>query len=184
MDAPIMIVRLIVGLLFAAHGAQKLFGWFGGGGLIGTTQAFRDLGYPKPRAMTFLAGASELFGGLMLLSGLLFPLACAAIIGLMLNAIVAAHARNGLWSHNGGFEYPLVLVAVATSLAFTGPGAPSLDDAMGIDISGGDAAAIAIALGFCGGMAVLLSRRPRPTTVKQELSRTHKIRIRKERRAA
>lgn len=159
MDSAQFILRAVIGLLFIGHGTQKLFGWYGGSGIDGATKYLRANGYPKARSMAYLSGVSEAAGGALLLTGFLFPMACAAIIGVMINAIVSVHAKHGLWVQKGGSEYPLVLAAIAAALSFMGPGSPSLDRAFGIDMAGGDAAAIAIALGVFGATFVLLSRR-------------------------
>jgi len=131
MDVGLLILRLVVGALFVGHGTQKLFGWFGGGGLQGTGQFYGSAGYRPGVPMAMLAGASEAGGGVLLVFGLLTPLGAAAIIGVMVNATFAVHWKNGLWNTNGGFELPLVMAASAAALAFTGPGRWSLDRAFG-----------------------------------------------------
>jgi putative oxidoreductase len=144
----LLIVRLVVGLTLAAHGAQKLFGWFGGPGRAGTAGFFGNLGFRRPAAMAVLAGAGELGGGVLFAAGLLTPLAAIAIAVVMLTAIWTVHLRNGFFSTAGGYEFNLVLIAVAVAVAATGPGRVSLDRALGIagDLSGGWwAAAVALA---------------------------------------
>src|SRR5881628_2596551 len=110
MDAGLLIVRAIVGLLFVGHGTQKLFGWWGGGGIDGTGGMFVQLGYPAPRKMAALAGFAESGAGALLALGLATPLAAAMLIGVMVNAIGAVHLDKGLWVTKGGFEYPLVMI--------------------------------------------------------------------------
>jgi putative oxidoreductase len=126
MDFAIVVLRLVVGLLFVGHGTQKLLGWFGGPGLDGTEGMMHSLGYRPARAHAVLAGATEALGGLLLVLGFLTPLAAAAVIGVMLNAIGTVHGTKGLWVQNGGYEYNLVLItaafAVATSAAGVGGG--------------------------------------------------------------
>lgn len=150
-----LLLRVVVGLLFVGHGTQKLFGWFGGGGLDGTAGFYRKLGYPKPRFMAIAAGATEAGSGLLLTLGLFTPLAAAGIIGVMINAAVAAHADNGLWSTNGGYEYNLVLGTAAATLAFTGPGAL----AFGAGFGGTGWGVAAIAFGVTAAIPVLALRR-------------------------
>lgn len=158
MDTGLLVLRLVVGLLLAGHGAQKLFGWFGGGGVAGTAWFFRSLGYWPPTVMAVLAGTAELFGGAGLALGMLTPVASAAVIGIMFNAAVAFHSRNGVWAVDNGCEYPLVLAAAAAALGFTGPGAFSLDAWLGLRVGGSEAGLFTIALGLLAGSAALLSR--------------------------
>ena len=126
MDFAIVVLRIVVGLLFLGHGTQKLFGWFGGPGLDGTEGMMGHLGYRPARGQAVLAGATEAVGGLLFVLGLLTPLAAAAIVGVMLNAIASVHGTKGLWVTNGGYEYNLVLITaafvVATSSAGVGAG--------------------------------------------------------------
>ena len=127
MDTGLLVLRIVVGLLLVGHGAQKLFGWFGGGGLNGTAWYFRSVGYRPPRLMARFAGGTELVGGAALAAGFMTPLAASAVVGTMLNASVAVHRRNGLWAVDNGFEYPLVIATAAVTLGFTGAGAaPSM----------------------------------------------------------
>jgi putative oxidoreductase len=130
MEYGLLLLRLVVGLLFAAHGSQKLFGWFGGGGPQGTTAFFASLGFRMPAAMAILAGLSELGGGLLLASGFLTPLASLLLATVMLNAIATVVWPKGLI---GGYEFELTLLTVAIALAATGPGRVSIDHAIGWD---------------------------------------------------
>jgi putative oxidoreductase len=147
MDVGLLIVRIVVGSLMIGHGTQKLFGWFGGHGLQGTGGFFQSLGYPAGAAMALMAGTAEAGGGLLLALGFFTPIGAAAVIGVMVNTIVAVHWRNGPWITAGGYEYTLVLAAVSAGLAFTGAGVFSLDDALGWDLSGVLWGTAAIALG-------------------------------------
>jgi putative oxidoreductase len=124
----LLLLRLVVGLLFAGHGSQKLFGWFGGGGRQGTAAFFSSLGYRMPAAIALVAGLSELGGGLLLATGLLTPLASFLLATVMLNAIATVVWPKGFF---GGFEFELTLLTVAIAVAATGPGEISLDDAFG-----------------------------------------------------
>ncbi len=157
MDTGLLVLRIVVGLLLVGHGTQKLFGWFGGGGLAGTAWFFRSLGYWPPRLMAGLAGTAEVVGGAALAVGLMTPLAAAVVVGTMLNA-AAVHWRNGLWVVDNGFEYPLVIATAAVTLSFTGAGAASLDARLGLGGAGIEAGLFAVALGLVTGSAVLLSR--------------------------
>jgi putative oxidoreductase len=158
MDTGLLVLRVVVGLLLVGHGAQKLFGWFGGGGLDSTAWFFRSVGYWPPRVMAGCAGSAELVGGAALAVGLGTPVAAAAVIGTMLNAMVAVHKRNGLWAIDGGYEYPLVMATVAATLGFTGAGTASLDAFLGLGDGGVESGAFAVALGLVAGSGVLLSR--------------------------
>ncbi|MGI9111723.1 MAG: DoxX family membrane protein [Gaiellaceae bacterium] len=126
----LLLLRLVIGLAFAAHGAQKLFGWFGGGGPAGTAGFFASLGYRAPALMALLAGLAELGGGLLLASGLATPLAALALATVTLNAIVTVKWRDGFLS---GYELEATYLTIAVALAATGPGRLSLDHALGWD---------------------------------------------------
>ncbi|MEH6908324.1 DoxX family protein [Neobacillus drentensis] len=123
----LLIIRLVVGLLFVGHGAQKLLGWFGGYGLKGTGGWFESIGMKPGVTMALFAGLAELIGGILFALGLLTPLAGILIAGTMAMAIVKVHAPNGLWATANGYEYNLTLIAVAIGIAFTGPGQYALD---------------------------------------------------------
>ena len=123
-------LRVPVGLIFAAHGAQKLFGWFGGYGLEGTGQWMGSIGLAPGLLMALLAGSAEFFGGLALVLGLLVRPAAAALAFAMLVAIVTVHIDKGLFVTNNGYEFGLALLAVAVSLVVTGAGRASLDAAL------------------------------------------------------
>ncbi|MFI9329781.1 DoxX family protein [Kitasatospora sp. NPDC052868] len=124
-DAGLLLLRLVLGLTMAAHGSQKLFGWFGGGGIDGTGQFFTMSGYPAGDAMAVVAGLTETLGGLALAVGLLTPLAAAAIVGTMVNAIAVTWG-GGFFAPKGS-EYELLLTAGAAALALTGPGRYAVD---------------------------------------------------------
>ncbi|MFF9455909.1 DoxX family membrane protein [Streptomyces flaveolus] len=124
-DVGLLVLRLALGLTIAAHGAQKLFGWFGGGGLEGTGQFFTMSGYPSGKAMAVVAGLTETLGGLGLLFGLLTPLAGAAVLGTMINAL-AVKWGGGFFAPEG-VEYEVLLAAGAAGLALTGPGRLAVD---------------------------------------------------------
>lgn len=123
----LLLVRLVFGLTFAGHGAQKLFGWFGGHGLAGTGAFFDSIGVKPGRPMATLAGLGEFVGGLLLAAGLFTPLAALAITVTMLVAIFTVTGKNGYWITENGYEYSVAIIAVAIGVALTGPGAYALD---------------------------------------------------------
>ena len=120
-------LRIPVGIIFVAHGAQKLFGWFGGYGLEGTGQWMGSLGLNPGTLMALLAGGAEFFGGLALLFGLLVRPAAAALAFAMLVAIFSVHIGKGLFVSNNGYEFGLALLAASVSLLVSGAGRVSLD---------------------------------------------------------
>lgn len=120
-------LRVPVGIIFVAHGAQKLFGWFGGYGLEGTGQWMGTVGLNPGYLMALLAGAAEFFGGVALLAGLLVRPAAVALAIAMLVAIFAVHLDKGLFMSNNGYEFALALLAASVSLAASGAGRLSLD---------------------------------------------------------
>jgi putative oxidoreductase len=143
-------VRVVVGLLFFGHGAQKLFGWFGGHGLEATGGFFEQIGLKPGRRTALAAGASEAGGGALLALGFLTPLASSALIGVMTQAIRTVHAPKGVWNQNGGFEYNAVLIAAAFAVTDVGPGEWSLDHALGLNLKGPAWALGALAAGVAG----------------------------------
>ena len=120
-------LRVPVGIIFAAHGAQKLFGWFGGYGLDGTGQWMASIGLNPGYLMALLAGSAEFFGGLALLLGLLVRPAAIALAVTMVVAILTVHIGNGLFMSNNGYEFGLALLAAAVALAINGGGRASVD---------------------------------------------------------
>jgi putative oxidoreductase len=167
MSIGLLILRLVVGLTLAAHGAQKLFGWFGGYGIAGTGQFLEQLGFRPGRLQAAQAGIAEFLGGLFLAAGVLTPAAAAAVVAVMLVAAVSVHIKNGFFAPNGGYEYTLVLAAAALALAFTGPGAISVDRALGISWSGETWGLGALAAGLIGGAVPLIARKTAPTSTAQ-----------------
>lgn len=146
MDFGLFLLRVVLGGLFVGHGLQKLLGWFGGHGLQGTGQFFESLGYRPGRRHAALAGLVETGAGAMLVIGLWVPLAAAGIVGVMVNAIGAVHAENGMWNSNGGMEYPIVAAVAAVTLAFAGPGFASVTDVAG-NLTGTMAAIVGLVVG-------------------------------------
>ncbi len=127
----LLILRIVVGLLFVGHGAQKLFGWFGGHGMAGQIGMMGKLGMSPAPVWAWINALGEFLGGLGFLFGLLSPLAVVGLLGSMIVAIVKVHWAKGVWNTGGGFEFPLTLAAVAFVVGLTGPGFYSLDRILG-----------------------------------------------------
>ncbi len=169
MNIGLLVIHVVVGATLAAHGAQKLFGWFGGPGVDGTAGYLESLGLRPGRLLALAAGGAELTGGTLLVLGLATPLAATLIASTMLVAVFTDSRRKGFWIYNGGFEYELVLVVVAVGLAFAGAGRWSLDGAIGWSVAGlwwGIGAALLAAIGAGGTLAVargLRSAAPLPS---------------------
>ena len=128
--AAALILRVPVGLILAAHGAQKLFGWFGGNGLAGTAGWLSSMGMEPGLLMAILAGGAEFFGGLALVLGLLTRPAALVAAFTMLVAIFSVHIGNGLFVADGGYEYALTLMVASIALAIQGGGYLSMDNAL------------------------------------------------------
>ncbi len=158
MSIGLLILRLVVGLALAAHGTQKLFGWFGGYGLAGTAGFLEQLGFVPGRRNALFAGLAETAGGLLLALGLATPVAAAMIVAVMVVAAVSVHLKHGFFVHNQGYEYTLVLAIVALTIAFTGPGPISLDALLGLHDAGDGWGLGALALGLAGGALRLANR--------------------------
>ena len=127
----LLFLRLVVGALFIGHGTQKAFGWFGGYGIAGTAGFMEQLGLKPGRLHATAAAFGETLGGLLVLLGLWTPLGAALIVAVMLVAIKTVHLAKGFWNTNGGFEFPLTLIAVALFLAANGPGDYTLSSLLG-----------------------------------------------------
>ena len=162
MDIGLLVLRLAVGLTMAAHGGQKLFGWFGGYGIAGTGGWLESIGFRPGKVQAVLAGTFEFVGGLLIALGLLTPVGAALVITVMVTAIGSVHLPKGFWVTDGGFEYNLMILCSAAALAFTGPGAYSLDAVQGLELFGWLPGIVAVIAGFVLGGGALASRRAAP----------------------
>jgi len=161
MSVGLLLVRVVVGLIMAGHGAQKLFGWFGGYGVRKTGEFFGQLGFRPGTAFAAAASISEIASGLLVTFGFLGPIGPALMVAVMIVAAITVHWGNGLFAPKG-IELPLLYAAAALGLALTGYGQYSLDNALGIagHLPASDTW-IVLALGIVGGFANLaLRRRP------------------------
>ncbi len=165
LSAGLLLARLVLGLLLAAHGSQKLFGWFGGHGLAGTAGFFESIGFRPGRVFAATAAVTEIVGGLLVVLGFLGPVGPALMLSVMIVAALSVHWKNGVFATSNGIEVPLLFGTGAIALALTGPGAYSLDAVLGLEALWTPAVAVvAIAVGIVGGVGNLLARRP-PATV-------------------
>ncbi len=162
MDTGLLILRIAFGVSFAAHGAQKLFGWLGGYGVKGTGGFLESIGFRPGRPIAAFLGLTEIVAGLLLATGFLTPLAGAAFVGVMLNAILLIKRKEG-WI--GGYELEALYLFAGLAVAFVGPGAYAVDALAGWDLAGMAWGLGALALGIVTGVLTLASRRPQPATV-------------------
>ncbi len=161
----LLLIRLIFGLVMVAHGAQKLFGWFGGYGLAGTGGFFESLGFRPGRHFAFAAALSEFTGGWLFTLGFLGPVGPMLIIAVMLVASISVHWRNGLFASTNGVEVPLLYATAVIGVALIGYGTYSLDAALGlVTFWTPGLIGLALAAGVLGGIANLMLRRSPPTT--------------------
>jgi putative oxidoreductase len=145
-----LIARVAIGGLFAGHGTQKLFGWFGGSGVEGTADTMQKLELRPGRHNAIAAGAAEALGGTLLALGALTPFAGALITGTMVTAIRKVHLQNGPWNTQGGYEYNVALIAAVMALVDGGPGSLSIDRTLGIEARGARWTLAALAAGAAG----------------------------------
>ena len=158
MDTGLLLARVVFGSLMAAHGAQKLFGWFGGYGIAATGGYFESLGFKPGRFFAGAAGVTEFTGGALLALGLLGPLGPALIVSVMVVAIATVHWPHGVFAQNNGMEVPLLYAVAAAALALSGFGAYSLDALLGLTWPQ-SVSWTAIGLGVLGGVANLALRK-------------------------
>ena len=159
----LLLLRVVVGLIMAAHGASKLWGWFGGYGLRGTGEAFAQMGFRPGRAFAAAASISEIVSGLLVTLGFLGPIGPALMISVMIVATIAVHWGQGLFAPKG-VEIPLLYAAGAFGLALTGYGEYSLDAWLGIASQWAPVTWIVLTVGIAGAFANLALRR-RPAAV-------------------
>jgi putative oxidoreductase len=155
-------VRLGLGLAIAAHGAQKLFGWFGGHGLAGTGGFFEAIGFRPGKPFAALAGLGEGVGGLLIALGLFGAVGPALVLATMIVAAAAVHRKNGFWAANNGIELAYVYAFGALAIAFAGFGSLSLDTLLGITLTGPSALYGVLAVGVVAGLLTLPLRRRAP----------------------
>lgn len=158
MNTALLIARLFFGLGLAAHGSQKLFGWFGGHGLSGTGDFFETIGFRPGRFFATAAASGEVAGGLLTALGLFGPVGPALMILVMIVA-ASIHARNGFFASNNGVELPLLYAMGGLVFAFVGPGAYSLDGILGLLwLSSDQFAIIGVGLAFVAAALVIAAR--------------------------
>jgi putative oxidoreductase len=161
----LLIIRLVFGLSVAAHGAQKLFGWFGGYGIAGTGGFMESLGFRPGKMFATASGLAEFFGGLLFALGFLGAVGPALILSVMLVAIIVVHRKNGFFNTNNGFELPLLVAVAGIGISLTGPGLYSVDAALGNEwMVTPKMTWIFLALGVIGGIGNLALRRPSPSS--------------------
>ncbi len=168
-DAGLLVIRVVLGAIFVAHGAQKLFGWFGGGGLKGTTAWIGNMGIRPAWLWGTISALNEFGGGLLLIAGLANPLGPLAIIAQMLVATLLVHWRNGFWNSKGGIEFPLINLAGALLIGLSGSGAYSLDAILKLALPEPITLAAGLVAVVLGTAVALLTRvppqqTPRPAT--------------------
>ncbi|MEA2499725.1 MAG: putative oxidoreductase [Actinomycetota bacterium] len=162
MDLGLLLLRAALGVLIAAHGAQKLFGWFGGFGIEGTGGWLESMGFKPAKLQAAVVGLSEFGGGLLIGAGLLTPLGALAVAGVMFVATISVHWTKGFFNGTGGFEFNFLIYFAAVALAFIGPGRYSLDHAFGWHLAGTEWGLVALLGSVAAGTLVLAMRKPAP----------------------
>lgn len=168
----LLVGRMVLGALMMGHGAQKLFGWFGGHGLRGTAGFFEGLGFRPGRLFATVASTTELLSGLLLLLGLFTPVAAALMVSVMIVAAGSVHWKGGVFAATNGIEVPLLYGAGAVALGLTGAGRFSLDSALGLGAmwtAGGTL--LVLGVGILGGLVNLAARRPAPAADSAQVAR-------------
>lgn len=165
-DIGILLVRLAVGITFAAHGAQKVFGWWEGPGFAKWSAGITRMGLRPAWLWAAISAGVEFFCGLLLVLGLLTPLA-SALLAAQSTYIVKVHLPRGFWSGKGGIEFPLQLLAGSLLVVATGPGAIALDSALGLDLGATTRVAV-LAVAMAGALAAMAIARPQPQPTPQQ----------------
>lgn len=155
MKLGLLVLRLVLGGLFAAHGAQKLWGSFGGHGPDGTGMWFESLGLKPGKPLALAAGGSELTGGALVGLGLFTPVGATLLSSTMLTAIWKVHRKNGVWVSNGGYEYNMTVIALLFALADAGPGDLSIDAALDNEMHGPRWALLSLAAAAAGAAGMI-----------------------------
>ena len=172
MDIALLILRLVVGASMAAHGTQKLFGWFGGAGPRGMGSWFESIGFRPGLVFALLAGLAEVSAGVLFALGLLGPIPSALMVSVLVVAIATVHSGNGFFAETNGVEVPLLYLTGALVVAFAGPGMFSLDHLIGLDarlqhVPGW----VAPAVGLLGALGNLALRRPQVAELRMQRDR-------------
>ncbi len=160
-DIAILLVRLAVGVTFAGHGAQKLFGWWGGPGFTKWSAAITRMGVRPTWFWAALTAGVELVCGLLCIFGLLTPLASALLVAQSLYIVVRSHLPRGFWSSKGGIEFPLQLLTGSFLVVAIGPGAIALDRALGLDLDA-TTRVVLLVLAVAGAFLAMAIARPQP----------------------
>jgi putative oxidoreductase len=167
MEVGLLLIRVALGALIAAHGAQKLFGWFGGFGITGTGGWLESMGFKPGRLHATVNGLAEFGGGALIALGLFTPLGAAAVAGVMFVAIATVHWSNGFFNSSGGYEFNLLIIATAIALAITGPGDISIDSLVGWSLQGPAWGLAALGISAAAAASVLAMRTIQPEQVPQ-----------------
>jgi len=160
-DLAILVLRVLFGVAMAAHGTQKLFGWYGGYGLKGTGGFFEGLGFRPGTAFAAAAGLSEFGGGLLVACGFLTPFAAAAVLSAMVVAMVSVHLKNGFFAMTNGIELAFLYAVVALAVMFSGPGTLSVDALLGLEFVNDPRFVVGtLLMTIAGSMVTLALRKP------------------------
>jgi len=158
-DLALLILRLVTGLTIAAHGSQKLFGWFGGGGWAGSLKMAQGLRLRPVPFWALMSGLAEFGGGVLLALGLLSPIGSLGVMAAMLMAIITAHWPR-FFNSNRGMEFPLLILTSALTVGISGPGAYSLDALIGLALPEPVSLLVGIGLVIVGIVLALATRQP------------------------
>lgn len=168
MESGLLLLRVVLGGIMAVHGAQKLFGGFGGLGLAGTGGWLESMSLRPARLHAAVVALAEFGGGALLVLGLITPLGAAAVAGVMFVAIATVHWSNGFFNAGGGYEFNLLILASAIALVFTGPGKISIDHLAGWTLAGPAWGFVVFGISAAAATSVLAMRKPQPAQTKEE----------------